>query len=312
MADLLCLGEPLIEYNQTDPAQPDRFLRGVGGDVSNVAIAAARQGCAAGMVGALGADEHAAAIRAVWRAEGVDDDLVATDPEAPTGVYFVSHGPKGHSFAFLRAGSAAARFGPDRLPLAAIAAARALHLSGISLAISDAAREAGFAAMRAARAGGALTCFDTNLRPALWPEAAGGLDRAREAFSQALALADVALPGADDLSRLMGSDDPAAQIDWCREQGCAGLVVLKRGAEGARLATPEGQTDIPPRRVSPVDATGAGDCFDGAFLARMLAGDAPEAAARWAACAAALSTTGFGAVAPIPRAEAVSQALAAA
>jgi 2-dehydro-3-deoxygluconokinase len=53
--------------------------------------------------------------------------------------------------------------------------------------------------------------------------------------------------------------------------------------------------------VPDVDATGAGDCFDGAFAARIVAGDDPFAAARYANAAAALATTGFGAVAPLPR-----------
>jgi 2-dehydro-3-deoxygluconokinase len=52
--------------------------------------------------------------------------------------------------------------------------------------------------------------------------------------------------------------------------------------------------------VAAVDATGAGDCFAGNFLARLLAGDAPLDAARYANAAAALSTTGYGAVAPLP------------
>jgi 2-dehydro-3-deoxygluconokinase len=46
---------------------------------------------------------------------------------------------------------------------------------------------------------------------------------------------------------------------------------------------------------------GAGDTFDGSFLARLIAGDDPETAARYANVAAALSTTGYGAVTPIPR-----------
>jgi 2-dehydro-3-deoxygluconokinase len=40
--------------------------------------------------------------------------------------------------------------------------------------------------------------------------------------------------------------------------------------------------------------------FDGAFAARIVAGDDPFAAARYANAAAALATTGFGAVAPLP------------
>jgi 2-dehydro-3-deoxygluconokinase len=58
-----------------------------------------------------------------------------------------------------------------------------------------------------------------------------------------------------------------------------------------------------------VDATGAGDAFGGAFVARLVAGDALAEAARYAAAAAALSTQGYGAVEPIPHAAQVRQAL---
>ncbi|KAF1050575.1 MAG: Sulfofructose kinase [Burkholderia gladioli] len=57
--------------------------------------------------------------------------------------------------------------------------------------------------------------------------------------------------------------------------------------------------------VNALDATGAGDCFGGAFVARIVAGDDPFEAARYANAVAALSTCGYGAVAPIPDADAV-------
>ena len=71
------------------------------------------------------------------------------------------------------------------------------------------------------------------------------------------------------------------------------------------MATPEARTLVPPYTVRPVDATGAGDCFGGSFVARLAAGDDPFDAARYANVAAALSTTGYGAVAPIPSIETV-------
>jgi 2-dehydro-3-deoxygluconokinase len=83
------------------------------------------------------------------------------------------------------------------------------------------------------------------------------------------------------------------------------MVVLKCGAEGAILATRESRSRIPAHKVTALDATGAGDCFAGNFLARLLAGDAPLEAARYANAAAALSTTGYGAVAPLPFPDAV-------
>ena len=61
-----------------------------------------------------------------------------------------------------------------------------------------------------------------------------------------------------------------------------------------------------------VDATGAGDTFGGAVLARLVAGDSLQAAARYAGVAAALSTQGYGAVEPIPTAAQVRAAMGAA
>jgi 2-dehydro-3-deoxygluconokinase len=81
------------------------------------------------------------------------------------------------------------------------------------------------------------------------------------------------------------------------------------GEDGAYLGTPDRRVRIPPYPVAAVDATGAGDAFCGSFLARTLAGDTPEVAARYAVVAAALKCTGYGAVAPIPTAAQVRAAL---
>ena len=76
---------------------------------------------------------------------------------------------------------------------------------------------------------------------------------------------------------------------------------MKCGAEGVIVSNGQRTERIAGLAVRSVDATGAGDCFDGAFAARTLAGDDPFAAARYANAAAALATTGYGAVAPLPR-----------
>ena len=76
------------------------------------------------------------------------------------------------------------------------------------------------------------------------------------------------------------------------------------------LATPSSRERIAGHAVQAVDATGAGDCFAGSLLARLVAGDAIAQAVRYANAAAALTTTGFGAVAPIPRPQDVRGLLA--
>jgi 2-dehydro-3-deoxygluconokinase len=302
--DILALGEAMVEFNQTGDAGGRLYLQGFGGDTSNFAVSAARQGAKVGYLSALGDDAYGEMLRAMWRSEGVDDSAVVTDRDAFTAIYFVTHDDAGHHFHFFRAGSAASRLTFAQLPPEAFARTRVLHLSGISLAISATARETGFAAMRAARAAGAMVSFDTNHRARLWP-----LATARAAVEQAIALCDICLPSFDDVETLTGLAEPEAMIAHCLSLG-ARIVALKHGAEGAWVADRTRQVQIAPHPCRPVDATGAGDAFGGAFVARIVAGDDLEAAGRYAAAAAALSTEGYGAVEPIPRAERVRAALA--
>jgi 2-dehydro-3-deoxygluconokinase len=306
MPDLLCLGEPMLELNQ-QPAGPDGrrlYLEGHGGDTSNAAIAAARQGAAVGYVGAIGTDGPGESFLALWAREGVDASTVLRNPAAPTGIYLVTHDARGHHFTFYRTGSAAARYRPEDVPEAAIRAARILHLSGISQAISETACDAAFHAIAIAREARVRISYDTNLRLRLWPAA-----RAAAVIHAAIAMADIALPSLEDATALTGLTEPDAVADFYLR--LCPLVVLKCGAAGCLVATREARARIPGHRVATVDATGAGDAFAGAFLARTLAGDAPVEAARYANAGAALATTGYGAVAPIPRAEAVRALLGA-
>ncbi|EED99481.1 sugar kinase [Burkholderia multivorans] len=298
--EILALGEAMIEFNQAQPGRAE-FLQGFGGDTSNFCVAAARQGASAGFVSAVGDDPFGRLLGELWGTEGVDTRFVRIDPGAPTGVYFVTHGADGHRFDYLRAGSAASRYAPADLPLDALAAAKAVHLSGISLAISTSACDAAFAAIDHTRAHRAKISFDTNLRLKLWP-----LPRARAVMREALRHTDICLPSWDDVTALTGANDRDAIVDTMLEHGPQ-IVALKLGKEGAYVATPHERRVVPGFAVEAVDATGAGDCFGGAFVARIVAGDDPFAAARYANAAAALSTTGYGAVAPIPRRDAVER-----
>lgn len=301
--DLIALGEPMIEFNQLSDAGTAHWRMGHGGDTSNTAIAAARQGARVGYLTALGADDFGDELMRLWQSEGVDASQVRRSPDAHTGVYFVAHGPNGHSFSYLRAGSAASRMRPADLNMDYIAGAKVLHVSGISQAISASACDTVFAAIDAARQAGVRVSYDTNLRLKLWP-----LARARAISAATVPLCDILLPSLEDAEALTGHHHPDSIIDHYLAAG-AQLVVLKMGKAGAILATPEGREPVPGRPVQAIDATGAGDTFDGAFLARVLAGDAPSEAARFANAAAALSTTGVGAVAPMPSEAAVREFL---
>jgi 2-dehydro-3-deoxygluconokinase len=301
--DIVAMGEGMVEFNQTTPGQPT-YLQGFGGDTSNAIIAAARAGARTAYVSAVGDDSFGRMLLDVWQQERIDTAPVAIDSTAPTGIYFVTHGAAGHAFSYRRAGSAAAQMTLNAAQHAALSATRMLHLSGISLAISAHARAQCLLAIHVAKAAGASICFDSNLRLKLWP-----LDTARAAMQEVMALTDIFLPSLDDVTALSGLQAPEAIVQWSHALG-AKTVVLKLGAQGVLVSHQGEQTHIPALRVQAVDATGAGDCFAGNLLARICLGDSVPQAARYANAAAALAVQGFGAVAPLPRPEAVYQQLA--
>jgi len=289
--DILCLGEPMLEFNQ----QPDgNYLPGHGGDTSNCAIAAARQGARVGYVTQIGQDPFGNSFMRLWAQEGVDTTGVSRLKEAHTGIYFVTHGPDGHEFSYFRAGSASSRMRPEDLPRKALQQAKILHVSAISQGISDSAADTVFAAIQIVKAAGGLVSYDTNLRLKLWP-----LERARAIIHAAMASCDIALPGLEDARMLTGLTAPDAIADFYLGLGVQ-IVALTLGAQGSLVATPDERHRIDARRVDVVDATGAGDMFDGAFLAELVAGRDPFEAAIYANAAAALSTQGYGAVKPMP------------
>jgi 2-dehydro-3-deoxygluconokinase len=174
------------------------------------------------------------------------------------------------------------------------------------MAISVSAADSVMAAFEAARGAGALVSFDANLRLKLWP-----LTRARALIAAAAGLADYFFPSIDDARALSGLDETNAIVDWAHGLG-AQVVFLKLGAEGVIASDGKRREHMAGLPVEVVDATGAGDCFCGAALARLAAGDSIWDAARYANAAAALTTTAFGAVAPLPRPEAVQRQLKAA
>ena len=306
--DIVALGEAMVEFNQrpiTNADDAPLYLQGFGGDTSNAAIAAARAGARVAYLSRLGTDRWGDRLMDLWQRENVDTTAVLRDSQAPTGMYFVSHDVQGHHFSYARAGSAASRTQLQDLThwTDSIAHSHWLHLSGISLAISATACDTAFAAMAHARSTDTRVVLDSNLRLSLWP-----LARAQACIRHAVSLCDLFLPSLEDMTALTGLTQAQDIIAWSHAQGAA-QVVLKLGAQGALASDGHLQRQVPGHKVSALDATGAGDCFAGNLLARLSAGDDLWAATAYANAAAALSVQGYGAVAPLPKREAVLKML---
>ncbi len=299
--DIIAIGEPLYELNRQ---RDGHFLRGFGGDTSNVVIAAARLGARTAYVTRVGRDMYGDALRELWAKEGVDAAAVSRDEEAPTGLYFVTHEGGGHQFTYRRKGSAASRLAVADVPERLITQARFLHVSGISQAISATAAGAIDHAVAIAIMAGVAISYDTNYRPKLWPA-----ELARRTVERTAAHAAVLKTSLEDAGELLQLRDAPEIARHFIGLGSKAVVVTL-GGDGVRVATAAASAVIPGYRVPTADATGAGDAFTGALLTELARGEELLAACRFANAAAALSTLDYGAIAPLPRRADVARFLA--
>lgn len=298
--DVLCFGEPMFEFSWINA---DTIRPGIGGDVSNTAVAAKRAGAKAGMLTHLGTDGFGDHILQLYADEGIDASRVKRNDTAPTGLYFIEYGQEGHRFSYRRAGSAASQIAPSDLSQEMFENVGVLHLSGITQAISETSCAASICAAELARAAGARVAFDTNLRLNLW-----SAKDARAAMEKILPLVDVVFPSIEDAEALFGIKD-AAEI--CNRFLATGvdMVVLTLGENGAIVADANGHHTVDAFPAKLRDATGAGDTFDGAFLAEYARSSDALKAAQFACAAASLSVETVGAVASIPKQGAIQNRL---
>ncbi|TYK42704.1 ribokinase [Actinomadura decatromicini] len=254
-----------------------------GGKGANQAVAAARLGARAALVGRVGDDGHGRLLRASLAAAGVDLAHLATTPGAPTGVALITVGPDGDNSIIVSPG-ANARVGPDD-----VAAARAaITAASVVSCQLEVPLPAVAAAARLGAEAGARVVLNLS-PPALVPD-------------DLLARCDPLVVNEHEAAFLLGPDgprDPAAMAEALRRRGPRSVVVTL-GADGALVAAGPEPVRVPSPRVAAVDTTGAGDAFTAALCLRLARGDALPDAARYAARAGAAAVRAPGAQGSFP------------
>lgn len=113
------------------------------------------------------------------------------------------------------------------------------------------------------------------------------------------------------LSLLVVNRIEAAQLRAALGEVTGPDLIVTHGAEGAEWMTNSGETvTVPAFPVTPVDTTGAGDCFIGSLVAALDGGAGREQALRYAAAAAALQVTRPGTAPAMPARDEVEAFLA--
>ena len=303
--DIVCMGEAMVEFTRMNRSKSEAlYIRGLGGDTSNCAISAARQGVKVAYLSAVGDDQFGKIAIDTWLTEGIDVSQVFVDPNSPTGIYFIDPAPEGRNFTYYRAGSAASRMSSISSSQTILSRTAILHLSAITQAISIAPNEPSFEAIDIVKKNGGRISYDTNLRLNLW-----GLEEARRVINKTLTQADILLPSLDEAQILTGLDNKEDILNFYL-QFEPEILALKCGSEGAIVIFEGRKEYIPALNVNAIDTSGAGDTFAGAFLAQIIQGESPFEAARFAVVASGISVQGYGAMAPIPNRKQVLRAMA--
>ncbi|WP_446215023.1 sugar kinase [Micromonospora sp. IBHARD004] len=301
--DLLTFGEALVSLRSAGPLTAGGALTmRLAGAESNVAIGLARLGHRTAWAGRVSDDELGGYVLRQLRAEGVAVDHATRDPDRPAGLMFLERRTADLTrVRYHRAGSAGSALTVDDLRPALAAGARVLHLTGITPALSDSAREATRWAAETASRAGALVCLDVNHRAKLWSR-----DDARAALTPLAGSASVVVASADELD-LVGEPGAAEEttVAGLLARGVA-TVLVKLGADGARAYTREGVRHAAALPVTAVDTVGAGDAFTAGYLSGHLDGLDLAGRLRRAVTLGAFAVAGDGDWEGLPRRDELS------
>lgn len=282
---------------------PTHYQLTWGGDTSNFSIAMAKLGHSCAYLTRVGDDVFGRGFLEVWESNGVETSGVQIDRRHRTGLYFATFDKGRHELVYFRAGSAATQTDPAEMAWSMVEGARALHLSGISQAISSEMTELSFNLMARAKRHGAMISYDVNYRPALW-ESAKARAVALETISEYVDVLEIT----DEEMLLLGLGESPEDL-MSRLPRVPRYCAVKRGAQGSFLWSRDGSCSVASFRVPVKDTVGAGDAYDAALVAAILEKMSLEEAGRFASAAGALTCTGTGPLNRQPRREEIEALL---
>jgi 2-dehydro-3-deoxygluconokinase len=237
----------------------------IGGTESNVAVALARLGRRVTWLSALPENPLGRRIDATLRSHGVDTSHVVWRANTRAGLYFLEPGspPRPTRVIYDRVDSAVATLDPDSVPYGLLASTRALHLTGITPALSPTCAEITHRLAGQARTSGIPLIFDVNYRALLWTP-----DEAARGLAYFLDRVSVLFCGSGDAATIWGlAGSPETVAYGLLDRSSAEIVVVTAGDAGAVALTRAGERDSQSApQVDVIDPVGAGDAFAAGFL----------------------------------------------
>lgn len=262
-----------------------------GGTAANVAVALARLGEKVSFIGTVGDDGYGRWVKEDLLNESVDTKETRLVKEAFTSMVLAIIYPDGERglYVWPDRGGAHTKLHPRDIKEEFIRSYSWLHTTGLCLR-EEPVRGAQLKAMELAQAAGITVSLDLNLRLESW-----GMDQPlKKVFEEAIGYSQVIFgSGIEEIIPYTGESTVEAGADLLS----AGkrVVIARQGVKGALVVKPDGIYESPAFEVDVVDTLGAGDAFNGGFIAARLSGKDLLEAARWGNATAALKIGRTGA-----------------
>ncbi|MDR2610646.1 MAG: carbohydrate kinase [Clostridiales Family XIII bacterium] len=263
---LVALGETLVDFTEAGRSENGQrlFEQNPGGAPANMLSAVAQLGGRTAFIGKVGNDMHGRFLKAALQDAGIHTGGMILADDVFTTLAFVALTDGEREFSFARKPGADTRLTESELDAALLENCAVFHFGSLSLT-DEPARSATYAAIRRAKAAGALISYDPNYRAGLWP----GVSEAVRGIREPLPQADLLKVSDEEAAMLSGLYDPeSAARALCREG--IHLVAVTLGKDGALVCTDGRCQHVAGFPATAVDTTGAGDAFWGGFLYQFL------------------------------------------
>lgn len=269
-----------------------KFSTAAGGKGANQAVAAARAGGQVTFIARVGDDMFGQQALRGFEADGIDVQHVKTDPSEPSGVALIFVDEKGENSIAVASGANACLSPQDVDEAAAAIRSADILLMQLETPLPTVQRAA-----EIARGAGVKVILNPAPAMPLNDALLANLTLITPNESEAELLTGV---GVTDTA----SAEAAAKA--LLDRGVE-VAIITLGSKGALLKTSKLTKVIPGFKVTAVDATAAGDVFNGSLAVALAEGKGLEEAVRFANAAAALSVTKLGAQPSIPKREEIER-----
>lgn len=269
MADVICMGELLVEFVSTETnaslVRSPGFIKAPGGAPANVAVALSNLGLSAGFVGKVGDDPFGEYLRESLNAKSVDTQFLLTDSQARTTAVFVAVWDDGRKdLCFYRNPGADSMLLEEEMSVEMLKGGRCFHYGSVTFAAEPAA-SAQKKLLQMAWAQGMMISYDPNYRATLWPNPQIAQKTIQDFFSYC----HLAKVSEEEWELVTGTNHLAEGIEKILDAGVE-LLVISRGENGALATNGVYQIEVPGLAVDVVETTGAGDGFLAAMIAQLL------------------------------------------